>query len=722
MQQTMPLNTDNQDTDHNESSTINAFANLPQGAESHFLLHFYAVLARLLANLRSAHLAAEQTKYFEQFSFLDGYQRMLSAYLPGNLPANEEGNWWNTAIAQWEAQSSCHLPLQALTDEVDLGINELRMLITAGIVEEDIRFGAFFATLQEPLQARRPCVGVLSWLLGEPDQTHTNTWHSCHKLLDAGLLAVENRTDPRSEWLLRVPAPIWDALRGQPLSRPAPGLTLQPADNFPAIEDLILPAKLQDQIVRLPDLLLSGQVSTFALRGMTGSGRRTVLGAVAQALGRDILLWEGGTPGDDSWRLLGPLATLTGAMPLLRCEPGPGETLDLPALPGYHGPIGITLGRCGGLRGALIAHSLSLYVPPPDREARRRFWLATSVPPEEGSLNEIATRFLLTGGHITRVALLAHTYALLDQRPASTPGDVQQATRALNRQALETLATHLEANNGWSDLVVSPAISRDLKTLEARCNNREALRERTGPALSQSLNRGVRILFSGPSGTGKTLAARALAAALQMDLYRVDLAAVVNKYIGETERNLNQVLSRAEELDVMLLLDEGDALMTTRTEVRNANDRYANLETNYLLQRLENYEGIVVITTNAGNRIDSAFARRLDVVVDFAPPEAAERWLIWQSHLPPTHRISFPFLEEVANRCALTGGQIRNAALHAILLAISDIQQSGQVGDTHLEAAVQREYRKAGAIYPLHPKATPPSQVDRLMKLAAELG
>src|SRR5262249_40443285 len=147
-------------------------------------------------------------------------------------------------------------------------------------------------------------------------------------------------------------------------------------------------------------------------------------------------------------------------------------------------------------------------------------------------------------------------------------------------------------------------------------------------------------MFSGPSGTGKTLAARVLASQLQMDLYRVDLAAVVNKYIGETERNLNEVLSRAEELDVILLLDEGDALMTRRTDVSNANDRYANLETNYLLQRLEVYEGIIIITTNAAQRIDSAFMRRLDVVVDFGKPDVEERRRLWLKHLPPQNQIS----------------------------------------------------------------------------------
>jgi SpoVK/Ycf46/Vps4 family AAA+-type ATPase len=216
--------------------------------------------------------------------------------------------------------------------------------------------------------------------------------------------------------------------------------------------------------------------------------------------------------------------------------------------------------------------------------------------------------------------------------------------------------------------------------------------------LAAQLNPGVRALFSGPSGTGKTLAARLLAAVLQKDLYRLDLSAVVNKYIGETEKNLNQVFARAEELDVILLLDEGDALLTQRTDVQTANDRYANLETNYLLQRIESFSGILIVTTNAGERIDSAFQRRMDVVIDFRPPDAAERWAIWQLHLPPTHVVPQPLLEEVAHRCLLSGGQIRNAVLHATLLALDD---GGIVTAGHVEAALQREYRKAGAVCPL---------------------
>src|SRR5205823_345821 len=177
-----------------------------------------------------------------------------------------------------------------------------------------------------------------------------------------------------------------------------------------------------------------------------------------------------------------------------------------------------------------------------------------------------------------------------------------------------------------------PETHSELMMLIARCRQRERLGTFVGEAL-HDLGPGVRALLKGPSGTGKTLAARMLAGELDMDLYRVDLAAVVNKYIGETEKNLERVFALAEELDVILLLDEGDALLTQRTGVQSANDRYANLETNYLLQRLEAFEGIIIVTTNAGERIDSAFQRRLDVVVNFRPPEATERWSIWQLHL-----------------------------------------------------------------------------------------
>ncbi len=149
---------------------------------------------------------------------------------------------------------------------------------------------------------------------------------------------------------------------------------------------------------------------------------------------------------------------------------------------------------------------------------------------------------------------------------------------------------------------------------------------------------------------------------------------------------------------MILLIDEGDALLTQRTSVNTSNDRYANLETNFLLQRLEFFSGIVIVTTNSSENIDSAFQRRMDVIIDFRPPSATERWQIWHLHLPTATAVDPRLLNDVAMRCALTGGQIRNAALHATSLALNN---GGLVTNAYLESAVQREYRKLGAVCPL---------------------
>jgi hypothetical protein len=659
-------------------------------AATHFRLHLSALLARLLNRL-GGDLAA-------RFSFLATYHEQLA------------GVDWEQRSADYTSDE--HLPLRALGETCSP--EALRVLLAAGLLEEDVRFGALFAALQEPLLSRRPCVGLLGWLLGDTSDIAATV----RQLRDMGLLVVDNPQEARAEWVPRVPVAIWDALRGQPADAPAPGIVLQPADGFPHLEELIVPDHLHQQIMRVPRLLASDQVQTLVLRGMNGSGRRSVLGAIARRSGRLVLLCELGHLTDETRRMVGPLATLTGAMPVLRGNPAPGETLDIPAMSGYDGPLGITLGRSGGLRGVALRTALTLHLPPPDKQARARFWQASGVPIQAATLDDIAGRFLLNGGNIHRAAHLARTYAALDAREWLTPEDVREAAQSLNRQTLDTLATYLEPVDGWAELVVSELVSRELAALEARCREREMLRERAGRAFTHTLNRGVRALLSGPSGTGKTLAARALAAVLHMDLYRVDLAAVVNKYIGETERNLNEVFSRAEELDVILLLDEGDALMTQRTDVQSSNDRYANLETNYLLQRLENYEGIVLITTNASKRIDSAFLRRLDVTIEFALPDAAERRRLWEAHLPAQHTIAPALLDSVSQHCALSGGQIRNAALYATLVALN---RPDGVSDDDLQEALRREYRKAGAAYPLHTRSAAPTQVERLRQFTVDM-
>ncbi|KAB8141611.1 ATP-binding protein [Chloroflexia bacterium SDU3-3] len=687
----------------------------PSGPDGHFRLWMYRAISRMLANLR----AIDDANALESFPFLAQYESALASIMPPALGPEDGDLWWQQQIAAYEQGERCQLPLRNLAEALSLDDEERLLLLAVGLIEEDVRFGSLFTALQPTSHIRRPSIGMLGWLLATPGALARDLWPASRTLIDHGLLSVANRDSPRAEWALQVPLPLWDALRGQPGSQAAVGVASHPASQFPDLADMVLPPALHQQVFRLPALLAQGQVGALALRGMRGSGRRTLAGSVARAIGRDLLVCESAAPDSAAWQLIGPLASIAGALPLLRCDPGPGVALDLPLLPGYRGPVALTLGAGGGICGLLVAQSLGLSLPMPDAAARRSFWVRTALPMPETTLDELSQRFLLNGGHIARAAPLARAYATLAGRTSVDLPDVQQAARTLNRQELETLATALEPIAGLDAVVAASSASDDLRALLARCRARELLCDTAGPAFASSLNRGVRAMFTGPSGTGKTLAARALAGALQMDLYRVDLAAVVNKYIGETERNLNMVLSRAEELDVLLLLDEGDALMAARTDVRSANDRYANLETNYLLQRLESYQGIVIITTNASSRIDQAFLRRLDATIEFAPPEASERAAIWRLHLPAQHALSAALLGEVAVRCALTGGQIRNAALHATLLAIGE---GAPLGDAHLEAGLLREYRKAGAAYPLRGASAQAKQLGRLQQFAGDLG
>ncbi|MBI1762147.1 MAG: ATP-binding protein [Acidobacteria bacterium] len=668
----------------------------PDAPAEHFRRCFYAAVLRVIEQV--ALMLGSYEAAFAQFPFLTGYNNELAAQGVGGLTPAEAWQCWFEQLHAWEQQSAAHLPLRAVCEAAQLDDAALSLWLSIGLAEEDARFGALFAAQQGTPGQHRATVGLLNmwWSAsGAPTGLHTRIRH----LEEHGLIQIANREAPRSEWTLQVPGALWDALRGEQAAQPAAGLRYHaPAELLP-LEQLLVPDELRAQLAQLPALLRTGQVRTVLLRGPEHNGRKTLLGTLARQLGRGVLVAKDvHEPHDARWRWLGPLATALHALPVLSCEPAPGETAVLPELVAFTGPLGVVLGQQGGVSGAASEHALTLTLPMPEAAARLAHWQSALPEQDAATLTTIAERYRLTGGNIRRAAQLASACAALDGRAQINLNDVQQAGRTLNRQALDTLATRLNVSGDWNQLAANTTTLAELHNLTRRCRQRERLLDSAGAALGAQLNAGVRALFCGPSGTGKTLAARLLAATLHKDLYRLDLAAIVNKYIGETEKGLQRLFARAEELDVILLLDEGDALLTQRTNVTNANDRYANLETNYLLQRLETFEGILIVTTNAAERIDSAFQRRMDVVVDFRLPDAAERLSIWQLHLPEANKVEAERLLEIAGRCALTGGQVRNAALHAALLALDE---HGVINTAHLEAAVQREYRKAGAVCPL---------------------
>lgn len=681
----------------------NIFKDLPHDVRRHFILNLYLGILHLITHLlRLNEFGGESLqKIFEKYPFLAGYFEQMYDYLPDGVTWEEALEKWRKDLATWESSAPCELPLVALSQQLDVSISQRIALICIGLVEEDSRFGTLFAELQEPLAARRPGLELVSRLVLAEDASEDDDdpWQLIMPLLAAGLIEALNPEEPRSEWILRPSSALWDAIRGAPGSQPLPGATYQASTNFPRIDDLILPADLLDQFRTLPSLIDTQTVRVTVLRGMEGSERVKVMGAMARAIGKNLIM---GAYTDFSqrsqWGLLGALCAATNSMPVIRYDMEPGETEELPALGAYTGPIGVLLGVEGGLKGALLEKSVTFNLSMPDAPQRRSHWKKVFSGHAVDNLAEIGDRFHIPGLYIDKVGSMAIAYAGLENAKSITGEHVRKACRSLNHQMLDTLASRLETKGSWNDLVVSFETGDQLQELEKRCRYRERVVGYLGKAFQKPPNWGVRALLSGPSGTGKTLAARILAARLGIDLYRVDLAAVVNKYIGETEKNLHRVLSKAEELDVVLLLDEGDALLGKRTDVKSANDRYANLETNYLLQRLENYQGIALITSNASENIDPAFQRRMDMTISFVPPEAEERWKIWQLHLSSQHRVDTDFLSNVASRCSMTGGQIRNAALHATLLAMK--QDNGLVNDVHLKDAIESEYRKIGALAP----------------------
>ena len=678
----------------------NPFSDLETSPAVHFRLCFYGAVTRLVAHLTSVLGSFE--KVFSEFPFLGGYSDEIAERGIGGLSIEEAGAVWDRRVQAWEEAAKVHLPIRALREVASVDTRTLELVMFIALGEEDSRFGDVFEALQNPPGRRRPTYGLLR-SMEEAASGQQDRESGLRRFVEMGIVQVSNPESPRSEWILQIPPQLLDVLRGCEGKQLVSGIRYLPPDDLEDLSQLVIAEALKRKLKSIPDAMSTSEIGTVIVRGARRSGRRTAVRSVAKALSLGILEVDGFSgPGDERYRLIGPLSTALAAMPMVMLDLSPGETVTLPDPTAYNGPRAVVLGRQGGLSGTWTDRSVTLSIDTPDARERFTHWTAGTPDRCIEDVETVAERYRMTGGNIRRAASVASACASAEQRTAISTSDVRIAIRSLNHESLDGLAEHVETTGDWTYLAVPPHTLDELHDLEARCRWRERLRNGVTPALGAHLNAGVRALFTGPSGTGKSLAARLLANSLEMDLYRINLGTVVNKYIGETEKNLDAVFSRAEELPVILLLDEGDALLTQRTHVQTSNDRYANLETNFLLQRLESFEGIIVVTTNAGDRIDSAFARRMDVVVDFRAPDGAERLAIWNMFLPASHNVSEDGLSEIAVRCSMTGAQIRNAVLDASLAALTN---GGIVTDEYVEAAIRKEYRKLGAACPLRPQS-----------------
>ncbi len=437
-------------------------------------------------------------------------------------------------------------------------------------------------------------------------------------------------------------------------------------------------------------------LAVLQLVGHDTYGMRAVAAAAAAALGWALdLLAVSALPAaaadlDALARLVGREAALGHRALLL--EAGAGEGADAAAeralvafATAFRGPLLLA----GPERRRLAGQpSLSFDFVRATTAERLELWqaaLGERAQPLNGQLTRLAAQFQLPGAGVMAVAAQAATDP--DPDPAAA---LWRACRREARPAIEALAERLSPAVGWDDLVLPRREREQLAELALHVRHCHRVYDEWGFAGRSGRGLGIAALFAGPSGTGKTLAAEVLARELDLDLFRIDLAAVVSKYIGETEKNLKRIFDAAEAGGAVLLFDEADALFGKRTEVKDSHDRYANIEVSYLLQRMEAYRGLAVLTTNRKEALDTAFLRRLRFVVHFPFPDAAARAEIWRRVFPASTPLAELDLARLA-RLDVAGGNIRNIALAAAFLAAED---GGPLRMEHLLRAARSEYAK----------------------------
>ncbi len=390
-------------------------------------------------------------------------------------------------------------------------------------------------------------------------------------------------------------------------------------------------------------------------------------------------------------------AALTGSALLLDCEELDAGEAAQPALStvrrfveSVHGFVAVA-GRepLAGVRRTLVR----LDVERP-RPAEQSFLWRSALGPLAGALNgrleSLAQQFSLGAP-----AIVAACAAAADAQPAAADAGelfkaLWDACRAQARPRLDDLAQRITPVATWEDLVLPERELQVLREIAVHVRQRARVYDEWGFAAKSSRGLGISALFAGPSGTGKTMAAEVLANELHLDLYRIDLSQVVSKYIGETEKNLRRVFDAAESGGSILLFDEADALFGKRSEVKDSHDRYANIEVSYLLQRMEAYRGLAILTTNMKSALDPAFLRRIRFVVSFPFPDAAQRAEIWRRVFPPGVPREGLEIERLA-RLNVAGGNIRNVALYAAFLAA---EEGTPVRMAHLLRAARVEYAK----------------------------
>jgi hypothetical protein len=580
--------------------------------------------------------------------------------------------------------------LTAFTERADLDAVDIDLLLLAAAPDVDPRFERFYGYLNDDVTLRRATAGLALRICGLEldDPAARRRLEPASALLSQGLLVVDDVERPFTTRSLRVPDRVTTALLGDdghapevaPLLRsPLPfGNLLQ--DVLGRAIDAGLPLVYVDERTGAVRHVVAGALESLGIPTVLIDLQRVRMPDVVElcrAVRRDALF---------SGRLLvaGPIDVIVDADPAA-----------LPALVHGNQPVVLT-GTRRWEPEWLADIPLLVESDLTGSDMRAELW-AYALGDDDAALDPARSMapFRLDADQILRATLAARRRAVAEGRPLGVP-DLQAGARSQSSPGLARLSRRIDPVARWEQLVLPPEPLAGLREITARLRHRRRVLDEWGLRRGGGRGEGCTALFAGPSGTGKTMAAEVIGRELGLDLFTVDLATVIDKYIGETEKNLDRIFGEAERVNGVLFFDEADALFGKRSEVKDSHDRHANTEVAYLLQRMERFDGLAVLATNLKANLDEAFARRLDVVVDFPEPDVEHRLRLWRLCLsPPLPLADDVDLDFCALRFRLTGGHIRNIAVTASYLAA---ERGSAVTMIDLIRAVQREYRKLGRL------------------------
>ena len=486
-----------------------------------------------------------------------------------------------------------------------------------------------------------------------------------------------------------------------------------PSNQAPAA----VPAELIARTCRLVESSFSGKEPFLRplvhVYGRQGSGRRSLAALASHHLGLPLIVADirklpgGETPDVEVlWRLcrealLLPAVILVEHFDDLLQDNRLRELSALVEAAQYFSPVTFLSGKQLWKPGNPKHFYLSLECPVPDATSRIDFWrrhLNGNSESFEDNLVELSSKFTFTEGQIQQTVKAAQHRAYWESQSTSdlTPQLLNEVARSIATPSLMGLARKIETHFSWPDIVLPDNQLLQLKEIASHAKRSQVVFETWGFARNFAYGRGIAALFEGQSGTGKTMAASIIGRALELDVYQIDLSCVVSKYIGETEKNLSRIFEEAQDSNAVLFFDEADALFGKRSEVKDAHDRYANIETAYLLQRMEEYSGIVILATNMKQNLDEAFVRRMRFIINFPFPSDDDRERIWHKAFPANAPVGADVdFRWLARKLKITGGNIKNISLRAAFLAI---ERQGVIDMDCVIEAAKRENEKIGKV------------------------